>query len=139
MAQEACINLLAGAAWLPWPMLAIGGGAIALMIVLVFVFRHLRRRWIDDAGDTRQAGAAGFELGDIESLRSRGLISDEEFRRLRDMMLGSAGLIDKKQAGQGLSPVAQAADNKQSESGKVDPELTSHPEDVDDNEEKNQA
>ena len=123
----------------PSRLITLGGAAIALMLVLAFVFRKLRRRWVESTDDAQQAGLAGFELGDLEAMRNSGHISDQEFRRLRDITLGKAGLLDKNTPGvAGAGPLHKenSAEASQLEAQKAGPELTSRPEDVDDKEDK---
>ena len=135
MAQDACTCLLVVVP-LPW-LMVIGGAAIALMLVMVFVFNKLRMRGLEGLNDAQRAVSAGFDLADLEAMLANELISDVEFRRLRDMLINKAVLKDTKQTGLAdANPLQkeQAADNEQLEPEKDGTELSDRPKDVDDNE-----
>ncbi|MCJ7544819.1 MAG: SHOCT domain-containing protein [Phycisphaerae bacterium] len=64
---------------------------LVLMAVLVLVGSALelgRRRWLASSQRRSEARGGGFSIERVEALHRRGLISDEEFQRLRRQALG---------------------------------------------------
>lgn len=83
---------------------AIGWSLVLIIFVVVAVFLLMRlRRWIKEDTDDGAGEGIGFTLSDFRRLHREGKMSDEEFERLRSMMLSGA----KKMAETLPSPLAR--------------------------------
>lgn len=70
---------------------AIGWSLVLILFVVVAVFLLIRlRRWIKEDTDDGAGAGVGFTLSDFRRLHREGKMSDEEFERLRSMMLSGA-------------------------------------------------
>lgn len=65
-----------------------GGAAIASLLLLGAGLMWLRRRTCSFGPREGADAGSGFSIGDLESLQASGLLSEEEFRRLRRAALG---------------------------------------------------
>jgi len=65
-----------------------GGVAVALLLLLGAGLMWLRRRTCSFGQSEGADAGSGFSIGDLESLKASGLLSDEEFCRLRRAALG---------------------------------------------------
>jgi len=80
------IDAVACAAW-DGEVFLWGGAAIVSLLLLGAGLIWLRRTCSSGAREGDDGGA-GFSIGDLESLRASGLLSEDEFRRLRRVALG---------------------------------------------------
>ena len=70
---------------------AIGWSLVLILFVVMAVFLLMKlRRWIKEDTDTEAGEGTGFTLSDFRRLHREGKMSDEEFERLRSMMLAGA-------------------------------------------------
>ena len=70
---------------------AIGWSLVLILFVVLAVFLLMKlRRWIKEDTDTEAGEGIGFTLSDFRRLHREGKMSDEEFERLRSMMLAGA-------------------------------------------------
>lgn len=68
---------------------------LCLLAVLIVAFRiiaWIRSSFVHDQPDT-PATSAGFSLGEARSLRSKGLITEQEFERIKSRILIAASTL----------------------------------------------
>ena len=84
---------------------------VGLILVATVVIVWLRRRLQRDQG----VGGSGMDVGSIEQMHRSGLISDEEFRKLRRSALGLADEQDGPGEGKSASSDRPAGDDTRSD------------------------
>lgn len=93
-------------------ILYISGGVLALTIGYVLSMRMLRRFTMRSQNAPPQPG---FDMSELQSMLEKGLISPEEFERLKSLTLVQGAKADaaKKLTGFEVIPLAQPIDPEQ--------------------------
>ena len=108
-----------------YSLMIIGGAMIVLMLIAMVLLRRLRRRTLEKANASSET--AGFAMADLEAMRAGGMITDAEFRKLRNATLGRSGLLADRSPAKtddsGLSSKRKDDDELQQDSlGKAEPQ-----------------
>jgi len=88
-----------------WAMLGWAAALLGVVLLAYVLIRHLRRRVLEQT----ERQAAALTLEQFERLRAEGLLSDEEFRRARRVLVpaADAGAGDPAPPAAGECPAAE--------------------------------
>jgi len=100
----------------PWPYI-IGGSVFILALVVIgsIVVPWVRRRYLSPESDSKPGSA--FDIASLERSKREGLITDEEFRRLRRIALGLDIKPAKAENSASSAPVARDDEGTDAPSG----------------------